>query len=258
MRILIPTYGRHDRQITLWGLPQKYREQTELIVQEREAHLYDTVARKLVLPNSIRDIGSTRQWITQNIPDSKVIQLDDDLVFARRRTDDPSKFRSITESDFDDMFQFIEEALEDYAHVGVAAREGGNRNVDLFTYNTRMMRVLAYRLDVLRKENIRHDRLTDVEDFDANLQLLRKGYDNCVVNSFCHNQGGSGTDGGCSVYRTDESHSRNVRQLAELHAPFVKVVQKTTKTSWGGKTRDDVIIRWKAARESAGSSRILD
>lgn len=258
MRILIPTYGRHDRQITLWGLPPKFREMTELVVQEREAYLYDTIARKLILPDHIRDIGSTRQWITENVPDQRVLQLDDDLVFARRRTDDPSKFRPMTESDFYDMYEAIYEALNDYAHVGVAAREGANRNTDLFAFNTRMMRVLAYRLDILRKENIRHDRLTDVEDFDANLQLLRKGYDNCVVNNFCHNQGGSGVDGGCATYRTDESHSANVRSLAELHKPFVKVVQKTTKTSWGGKTRDDVIIQWKSARESAGCTRVLD
>ena len=39
-------------------------------------------------------------------------------------------------------------------------------------------------------------------------------------------------------------------ELAALHPDFVKVVEKYTKTSWGGGIRTDVRIAWKKAYES--------
>jgi hypothetical protein len=39
--------------------------------------------------------------------------------------------------------------------------------------------------------------------------------------------------------------------LQLLHPAFVKVVEKATKTSWGGETRTDVQVSWKKAYASA-------
>jgi hypothetical protein len=74
-----------------------------------------------------------------------------------------------------------------------------------------------------------------------------------VLNNWCNNQAeGSSADGGCSTYRTPELQAQAARLLAELHAPYVKVVEKETKTAWGGGTRTDVMIQWKRARHNAG------
>jgi hypothetical protein len=52
-----------------------------------------------------------------------------------------------------------------------------------------------------------------------------------------------------------EKQAEGARGLFVLHSPFVKVVEKTTKTSWGGQTRTDVIVKWKAAYDSAAVKR---
>lgn len=254
--IVICTYGRSQRQVTWSSLPESLRSRTLLVVQAREAHLYDTYPT-LVLPPHIQNIGGTREFLKSKLED-KVLMLDDDLVFATRREDDPTKFRPAIDDEVSAMFSHIELALDRFAHVGVAPREGANRNTEPYMYDQRMMRVLGYRMDVLREEEIIFDRLPVMEDFDATLQLLRKGYHNVILNSWCHNQGGSNTDGGCSSFRTDGVQEAAARGLAELHRGFVTVVKKQTKTSWGGKERYDVRIQWKKARESAGTAKLLD
>ena len=248
---MVCTYGRPDKQITWDSLPKEIRLRACLVVQDREAGKYPGLPT-LVLPPTIKNLPDTRQWLRDNTG-PKVVQLDDDLVFATRRADVPTKFRPAMNIEIIKMFDAIEYALDSYAHVGVSHREGANRNTEPYIQVGRMMRILGYRTDVLRKENIVHNRIPDMEDFDVTLQLLRKGYPNLILNNWVHNQGGSNTEGGCSDYRTMETHARDCHILAEkLHPGFVKAVEKTTKTSWGGTTRTDVRMSWKKAYESAG------
>jgi hypothetical protein len=258
MDILVCTYGRPGKQITWNNLPYDIRERARLVVQEREAGEHPGLPL-LVLPDHIRNISETRQWLVHNQPGDKVAMLDDDLVFARRRCDDPTKFSPASETDLIHLFDLMERCLDKYAHVGVSAREGANRNPEPYLFNTRAMRIHGYRRDILRKEEIHHNRLTDMEDFDVTLQLLRKGYPNLIINHFVHNQNGSGNEGGCSEFRTLESHAENCHTLAnELHPGYVSVVQKHTKTSWGGNTtRTDVRISWKAAYNSSPEKKIV-
>lgn len=176
--------------------------------------------------------------------------LDDDLVFYKRRIDDPTKFETANSLQIEDMFFCLESALDEYAMVGVAPREGANRNTERYQFNTRLMRVLGFRLDVLSKEDIRFDKLPVMEDFCATLQLLTRGYDNLMLNNWCHNQFGSNTSGGCSSYRTPEVQRAAAEGLAAMFPEFVTVVKKTTKTAWGGGERYDVRVAWKQARAS--------
>jgi hypothetical protein len=249
MHILIPTYGRAKRQITwqsLKGADPMWGGQLKLVVQKREAHMYHEYPC-IVLDDHVRTLPDTRQWILENTDFPRTIQLDDDLVFSKRRLDDRTKFEPCTAAEIYGALEVMDSALKLYAHVGMSHREGANRVISDWIENSRMMRVLGYDMDLLRREGIRHNRLVDVEDFDVNLQLLTKGYENRIYNLFVHNQGGSATDGGCSDYRTLETHDRDVRKLAELHPGLVRVVQKETKGSWGGGIRTDCVISWKAA-----------
>lgn len=249
MKILIPTYGRAKRQITwesLAGDDPMWGDQLSLVVQQREAHLYHEYPC-IVLSDDVRTLPDTRQWILENTDWPRTIQLDDDLVFSARRSDDRTKFRPCTPAEIYGALQIMDAALWEYAHVGMSHREGANRVTAPWIENSRMMRVLGYNMDVLRQRGVKHNRLVDVEDFDVNLQLLRMGYENRIYNDMVHNQGGSSTAGGCSDYRTLETHDRDVRKLAELHPGLVRVVQKETKGSWGGGVRTDCVISWKAA-----------
>lgn len=233
-----------------------------LVVQAKEAKQYAAHAAKLqktehliVLPPRIKRLSPTRQWILDNHgPTDKFALFDDDLVFAKRRRDDPTKFEPTEARDIHRMVEMLYDYLDAYAHVGLMAREGGNR-VPLRANGkpvpmleaTRMMRVLGYRASVARGLGCRFDRLPTKQDFDMTLQLLRKGYPNAVITEFVHNQSGSNTEGGCSTYRDDAMMAASAEGLRKLHPDFVKVVEKETKSAWGGGKRVDVQISWKKA-----------
>lgn len=253
MHVFIPTYGRANRQHTFNNLPDSVKNRTILVVQDREKHLYEDYEH-LVLPKNIKTISPARQWIMEYANDvgwKKICMLDDDLRFDKRRKDDSTKFIVAPPLAVTGMFKAIEHELSDFAHVGVLAREGGNRVPYSKVACTRMMRVLAYDVEIYMSENIKFDRLPLQEDFDVTLQLLRKGYANSVLCEWVQGQGSSNADGGCSHFRTIELHNKNAEKLAKLHAPFVKVVEKQTKNAWNGQPRLDVRIQWKKAFNDA-------
>lgn len=253
MRIYIPTYGRSQNQQTLKAL-RAADIHPVLVVQAREAHLYDAYrdgrTGVLVLPVEIQTIAPTRQYILEHAGHSHFCMIDDDLEFFHRREDDQEKLRPITPEELRGAFEQMDLELFTHPHVGFAAREGANRNTTVHVDNTRIMRVLGYDGSVLLGYGVNFNRLEVMEDFDVALQLLRAGLPNRVLNLYAHNQGSSGADGGCSSFRTPELHARAARTLAGLHHPFVTVVEKTTKGAWGGGTRTDVRIQWKKAYES--------
>lgn len=248
MDILIPTYGRHHSQSTWQALAKAgLDKRARLVVQDREKHLYAGLPT-VVLPPAITTIAPTRQWILDHVGnDERIVMLDDDLTFYRRRDDDPTKFVDATAEDMVALFMLLEDALRTHQHAGVAPREGANRVTAPYIHNTRIMRVLGYRRDALRAYNIRFDTMEVMEDFDVALWLLRYGCANVLVNLFCQNQAGSGKAGGCSHFRTPELHARNAARLQERHPAYVRLVQKSTKGAWGGGTRTDVVIQWKKA-----------
>ena len=253
MDIFIPSRGRATRQTTLTSLPDSIRKRCTLVIPKDEFQQYSATTEvygcKMANPD-LDGIGAVRQWCCDRSKD-KVLMLDDDLVFATRRTDDPTKFRDATDQEIVDLISQVEYNLEFYAHVGVSTREGGNRDTNPEAFNTRLLRMLAYDTTVLRKEGIRFNQIPVMEDFYVGLSLLTKGYGNIKLNHMVHNQGGSNTEGGCSEYRTPEVQAAAAHLLAGYFPDFVTVVYKETKAAWGGGTRTDVRIQWKKAYDSS-------
>lgn len=250
----IPSRSRPDNVGTLRGLPQSIRSKVFVMVtkgQKKEYVAANPGVHIVEAPASAVDAGTKREAIIKHARRkgfTHIIMFDDDLRFFVRRTDDTTKFAPATGPDVARMIRLIERKLkEGYAHVGVTAKHGSNRTPVGGMEVTRMMRVLAYDLSVLKEEKVRYDRLKLMTDFDVTLQLLRKGYPNFVVTDFAQDHAGSNTEGGCSEYRTKEMLAEAAHQLAEFHHPFVKVVEKETKGSWGGGKRTDVVIYWKKA-----------
>lgn len=246
-------------------LASERAEDIRLVVQRAQTRDYQrhidalpSSKQLIVLPQKMNRLSPTRQWILDNTPAAKFVLFDDDLAFATRRKDDIEKFVPSTKRDINRMLNKLESSLDAYAHVGLMAREGGNRvpvgpsmkPVPVLEA-TRMMRVLGYRAATVRGVGARFDRLATKQDFDMTLQLLRAGLPNAVLTEFVHNQAGSNTEGGCSAYRDDKMMARSANGLKKLHSDFVKVVTKETKTSWGGGERVDVQVAWKKALASA-------
>lgn len=256
MQIYIPTLRRNETQITLRSLPQEWHANTTLVVDKDDGVVIPgkpKAVKILVCPD--RGIGKVRQFIVDSHDVKKygpaVLMLDDDLRFFIRRLDDRTKFLKATETDIGDCFALLASEMGGFAHGGIVAREGGNRVKNDVVHNTRLLRALAYDVSILRKVGARFDRLPVMEDFDVSLQLLRAGYPSIGLAAWVQDQTKSNAPGGCSTYRTLDVQAEGARGLAKLHAPFVTVLEKTTKTAWGGATRTDVRVSWGKAYASS-------
>lgn len=255
--IYVPSMGRANRVHTLASIPPKRLKDTYLVVPRKEGEEYWKANPKVkILGINEKGIGPTRDFCVNHAHKDlaqHMVMLDDDLDFAARRADDPTKFSSIGHgsNQLVVMFNKIDELLKTNAHVGVLAREGGNRVLSPLVFNNRMLRVLAYRVGVLQEHSIGFSRLKLMEDFDVTLRLLRMGYPNAVLAQWVQNQAGSNLAGGCSTYRTPEMQAAAAAALAKLHPGFVKQVTKKTKTAWGWGERQDVVIQWKKAFASS-------
>ena len=245
MEVFIPTLGRRNVQETWNNLPVYLRGFTRFVVDESEATQFQGLPC-VILPPGCKGIGAVRQHII-DISKGAVLMLDDDLRFASRRSDDPTKFEDAADESIVLAFGQMFGLLTRYALVGMSTREGGNRDTSLEVYNTRILRVLGYRADILKREGIRFDRVPVMEDFDVALQLLERGYENVRVNWMVQDQRGSNLAGGCSTYRTMAVQAEAAHALHALHPDVVTVVEKETKTAWGGQKRTDVRIQWKMA-----------
>lgn len=256
MLIAIPSINRWKDQPTLMAMPPEV--EVNLFVPEPQVSHYkqkwESAGNVKIhgQPVSINNIGKARHAILEWAYPNNVLMLDDDLAFFKRRTDQPDKFGDSDINDIAAMLADCKRLLDKYAHIAIATREGGNRNTERYAHITRGLRVLGYNSKIVLDEGVEFGRIPVMEDFDVTLQLLRKDYPNCILNWMVHNQtGGSGAAGGCSTYRTLNLQEQAAHKLKELHPDFVTVVQKTTKTAWGGSTRTDVRIQWKKAYDSA-------
>lgn len=259
LQVFIHTYGRSGDQQSLKRLSPRVRRRTWLVVQERESNLYDW-PRLLILPDHIRMLSPTRQYILEHAKRTKIIMMDDDLAFYRRKSSEDWHLRYCKDKDVSVLFDQLSSWLDDYVHCGVSAREGNNRVEKSHVENTRMMRLLGYNRELVLKAGARFDRLDTKQDFDMTLQLLRAGFENIVSYGFAQGQWrSSNAPGGCSEYRTQDMMSRCAEELAELHPGFVKVVTKRTKTAWRdfGNVRKDVICYWQKAYRSSDSDGLM-
>jgi hypothetical protein len=142
--------------------------------------------------------------------------------------------------------------------VAISAREGNNwigpGPFPLIAENTRALRMYAFRTaDYLA---IQPNRLTEMADFDTTLQLLGQGHKNAVIYYWAQGHAESQSEGGCSVYRTNESHDIVCRQLADLHHGFVRLRQKKSKGAQQGfGERTEVTVYWAAAATGSRSKR---
>lgn len=246
MRIIIPTRGRVGQIETIKHMNEATRAKVTLVVpqEEKDAHNFPNV---VAIPEFIKGIAMKRKWIMENIKTPKIIMMDDDLVFNVRKPDSV-KLGVAKPEDIENMVNKLEESLDSYAHAGISMRLNNNRTEYYAVEVTRMIRVLAYNRDVFLKEVNMERGLEIAEDFDYALQLFRKGYKNIVYFNWAQGHKGTGTKGGCSIWRTVELHNENMKRLQALHPEFVRLEEKTyEKTKNEMSTRLEAVISWKKA-----------
>lgn len=244
MKIIIPTRGRVGKLFTLRKFSEKALENTVLVVpqDEKDKHNFPNV---VAVPNSVTNLTLKRKWIMENFEDEKIVQMDDDLYFNVRKD---GKLGVAESEDIDEMLEVIEQALDHYAHVGVSQRANNNREIKTYRENTRMTRVLAYNRPIFIKE-VELDRdIITCQDFEHTLQLLRKGYKNLVLYKWAQNHPGTGTAGGCSIYRSPEVQREGALKLQRYHQQFIDLKEKHYRSAVESmQNRLEATIFWKKA-----------
>lgn len=269
MNVYIPTYKRGTTTSLLNG-PLKDMDpytlaHTFLVVHPDEEEQYtrslghtrfDMVQTLTCYQQGVGNMGLIRQWIGRHAAEHnspKFLMLDDDIVFYRRKSPDAFNLRYVKPEEFTGVVEIIDHLLNNgYGHVAISPREGNNRLDEpngYYTENTRYSRAQAFRTaDFLACE---HGRVQFMEDFDINLQLLRRGIPNAVIYSWAQGQKMTNATGGCSTFRTHAVHDEDVQKLIQYHPEFVRPRLKTNKTGGDFGVRTEVTISWKKAFESS-------
>lgn len=246
--VCIPTRGRAYDQRTLGYLRgTKWENRTYLVVPQEEVHLH---SYDRIMAHDAEGISATRQWIVDSTTDD-VIMLDDDLMFAVRRKDDPSKFNKATQDDVVNILDTLEAMLDLVPVCGLSARQGGNNLADAppVLLNTRINAVHAISCQWMHDNNVRY-RKTFMEDFDMVLQVLSLGVPTASLTTHAWDNYKTNAPGGCSIYRTLEGQAAASYDLEATWPDFVTSVEKTQKGGGEGwAKRIDVRVQWqKAAR----------
>jgi len=253
MRIIIPTKGRTNRQLTLASIAGQLTKKTTLVCPEREvAALKDirTDIEVVAQPNDDWGIAKKRGWILEEWLRrgyDKIVMLDDDLRFATRKTNSDWHLKEIQGNELVPHFDKLEAKLgPEFPHVGFGQRQGNNQ-LETVGWKSpgKMCYVLAFYLPIVVKY-VEFNRVRTREDMDISLQLLRQGYPNAIFTETVCDQRKFDAPGGTSDERTMESSNEDARVLASLHPGLVSVVQRDYKASV---PRDEVIVQWEKALE---------
>jgi len=255
LHVVIPTYRRPLRQITLNFLPKKWQKQTTLVVDPVDAALLKSYKEKgvelLVHPPHVTSIAKKRRWILEHYGATavqKIIMFDDDLRFARRHFEPNGSFSLVkaTDDDIDWALNKVSMALDDFVHVGISPRQGNNgiTSARRWYKNSRMIYALGYRVQDVVKNCIL-GRIEHREDMELCLQLLTKGFPNRVLLEMTVDQVYN-SKGGASAERSVTASNEDAVKLQQMFPDFVKVVEREYKVSV---PRKEVVVAWKKAYE---------
>ena len=250
MKIIIPSYKRVDKQITIRSFSPELLARTTIVVQAGEEEQAYKAANFpcdiYVLPAEIKTIGPTREHILQTMQEP-CIMMDDDLRF-RVYNPKTKKYQAAKADDIDKMIAWLEAKMyEGFAHASIGYPLLAHHRGKVI-YNSRYYAIAAYNCPLIRHLGgtfivSRKNTLLTQEDFHLALQLLRKGYPSIISTYFMSDQKAN-ADGGCSETRTFEQLKAQSKHLSRVHKGFVTVVKKDT--DWGEhKTRYDVRVNWK-------------
>ena len=269
----IPTRDRAGDQKTLRCLPKQILKNTFIVCEKNQRRKYilhckDILPKKNIIPfpqkigrfliDGYGCFSDKKQWIIENTDSNFLFFLDDDFNFSVRKK---SKLIRANKAEVGKYLNIMKDwmELEGLAHVGMSARGGNNRVKQSFIESTRGTGVVGFNISIIKKENIKMNRLILMSDLDTTLTLLEKGYKNKVTYDCAYDQKGTNTDGGCSKYRTEKTMKESAFKLQSLHAPgIVNASLKKTKHVWSGfdtNKRWDVTIQWKKAYKQGLMSR---
>ena len=262
IELVIPTFKRLDKQITLNSIPDNFRDGVTLVVQPQEVEDAKKIHSNIfVLSGDNIGISETRKQIAMEWGCSRKSRhwvLDDDLeILKSEMVDEKIQKSPVDNTTFQECLDKIEETMDNgFYHGGIGSTLVNPIGKWPFTNNSRILGNVFYDGEALAETFKEIDWILDnAEDYYVNLQLLTRGLPNRVMYEFISNPGLSNSEGGCSTSRTIERHNEACKKLAEKFPEFVSIKTKVaTSGSWKGLERLGINGRWKKAYESSQKS----
>ena len=257
-KIYIPTFRRVNTQITFDNLPDKYKEQVIMVVQEQEKEHYNYDCEYLVVGNNI-GLAQTKKEIIYHADKSRFCLYDDDIIFYRRNvkysgleSDMEKSKRQMNEEDFDEMFGLFNSWMDDeniivIGHRGATLPPSGKLFQDITdTYSCFMINgteVFKFR------DEIDWTYVQVGEDVLMLLEFFLHGYKNRRSDIFCRKRL-EWQEGGCNEYRNAELHNKDHEKLIEKYPKYVNVGSKKIKEIKNVGALNYYNYRWKQAYNS--------
>jgi hypothetical protein len=264
MNIYIMSRGRAGKVNTLNWISEKWRDRTYIVMREMEdyAHYYRGKVGLITAPQWVDNYSKKFQWILDGLQgvcesghnESKAIIIDDDLVFSTRVG---NSLRTVRDPNIlDEMWDQIEQYLEDFALVGVHPRQMGQEAPEPMVLNGRIICLQGVNRELIG--SVKVDQFPILADVVLNCTLLSRGKANAILTTYFQDHGPCQAPGGCSIYRTPAMQREAVEYLALRWPGFVKVVERRPKVAkWMGDVRYDYRCQWKQLF-AAGSAHVLD
>jgi len=264
MKIVIQTYKRVGDQVSLDRMPVDIGKHEILFCcpesewPDHQGYDYSKKVTPFTHSDDLKGLSLKRQWIADQAQKKgwdKFCLMDDDLTLYERISETDWHLRYIKDHRVAEMFDLMEEWLDDFAIVGVSSREGNNHNIVGWDIACRMCRLFAFRTDTFTNNpDLKFRELSGMEDFGIIMELITKGWPNFVSFHFANGQKASNTSGGCAEWRTYETQEAASKWMAKTYPRWVKAVEKKVKQGgWKGmETRVDVTIQWKKALRESG------
>lgn len=267
MKLVIPTLGRIDKQITFENIPKKFHSDVRLVVQ---THEYEAMKERygdliVCLPENVKNIARTREWIFNHFCSERMFVFDDDLKFSyqtyKLNEEGAPKWtkRKCNEQEFDDMLALVNSWMDQGIVFGGILPASVISDITQYPIRkcTRVMSNVFYDGPKMPKD-LEWCRVPFAEDIDVTLQLLTRGYENWV-SAVYRADFPTANPGGCSLSRTLESHNESSRMLVELWPEFVKLNEKELKTGpWAGDVKAAVRVYTKKAYQSSQRNNLAD
>ena len=267
-KIYIPTYKRVEDQITFDSLPDKYKEKTILVVQERERPLHKHDVEYLVVGDNI-GIAKTRKKIIDHAGKSRFCLYDDDVKFYRRNirylmkenwqdSDMKGVKRPMTEDDFDEMFDIFNSWMDNQNIIQIGYRSAflppSWRLYTDFTdvYSGYMINGVELSKFV---DEIDWTFVEVGEDSMMSLEFLLRGYKIRRSELFCI-QPKWWQEGGCSEFRNAKFHNKEHKKLMDKYPEYVYFKKEIERPNIG--IIKDYRYRWKEAYRSYYAKRIRE
>ena len=223
INIVIPSYQRSDKVVTLDSIPLSYKDNVYLYVRPEEYELYKHFENRcnIVQLENCENIGDTRQFIVEHMKNKKIWMLDDDLkIFKAHLNEEVNIIRNeklvVNEQQFYDCLTLIENYMDTYYH--------GHLRLPLFPkgksywparVNTWGFTNVFFNLEKLDVKNIDYKHMTLCEDMYVFLSLIDQGYDRVSIAEYQIMGSPPNAKGGCSTYRTIENHNRALEYIHE-------------------------------------------